>query len=74
MMNRDNEYQKTCCVCGCQYFPFALTSYESQIGQGHDMCRDCLNLMLDEKYYTKRNFNDIDEIFRGYKISKKNDF
>lgn len=39
---------KTCCVCGTEYKPFALDSYEMQIKGAEDMCKDCLQALVDE--------------------------
>ena len=49
MMKAFNPEQK-CCVCGVLYKPFALESYEAQITNAEHMCKDCLQLMVDEAY------------------------
>lgn len=42
--------EKRCCVCGEMYIPFALESYEAQIEDAENMCKDCLLQIVDDIY------------------------
>ena len=53
-MKRAREH-RTCCICGQEYDAFALESYEAQIPDAGDMCKECLGIMVDEEYKDTTN-------------------
>ncbi len=42
-------YQR-CAYCGEEYQPYAIETYEAQIENFEVLCKECLEIMVDEKY------------------------
>lgn len=42
--------EKRCRICGEWYKPFALTGYEANIKDADHVCKECLELLVAEKY------------------------
>lgn len=44
------EPMQICSICGEPYQPFALESYEAQIEDADHVCKECLQVLVEEYY------------------------
>lgn len=48
--------ERRCRICGEWYKPFALAGYEANIKDADQVCKNCLQLLVDEKYPETEDF------------------
>lgn len=49
MIKRARE-RRRCCVCGEEYKAFVLEPYEAQIPDAGSMCKECLEVAVEEEW------------------------